>query len=174
MTDARFPDRWLFDIRLANLSDSEFRSFAMAMIWAVGTRTDGHVPQAALKLIPGFSPGSVSALVGQGLWIPRAAGEGWDIAEFIGTQTSRSDLEVLERARRADREKKRRQRAAKAYRSSESQGQSPGTNEGTTQERTGEERTGKDGGEVSWPVARIPDSPELWLNPETGVLEEVI
>lgn len=173
MTDARLPDRWLYDRRLARLSDSEFRSFILSLLWSVATRTDGHVESADLALIPGFEKGSIPALVGQGVWRALPDGAGWVIDEFAVTQTSRSELERLERVRKQEREKKARQRERKREQESPG-GLSPGTFEGTHQEGQ-EGRTGKDGGEApSWPVARIPGAKEYAPDPETGVMVEVI
>ncbi|UXN26124.1 hypothetical protein N8D74_04380 [Curtobacterium flaccumfaciens] len=91
-----------------------------------------------------------------GLWA-KAPG-GWLLADFHRDQTSRSDLEVLERARKADREKKQRQRSQKK----ESLGLSPGHVPGTTQDRTGKARTGQDRPEqnavTDWNTASIPET----------------
>ncbi|MEU2205560.1 hypothetical protein AB0P19_14495 [Microbacterium oleivorans] len=121
--DARIPERYLVDRRIVRLSASARASYFMATLWAVSNRTDGRIERDDLALIPTFDAASVDALVDAELWNV-SDGDTWVIADYLSTQTSRADFEVLENARRADREKKRRQRAAKA--SSDSPGASPG------------------------------------------------
>jgi len=150
MTDARLPERWLIDRRVIRLSDAHFRSFIQAMLWSVSNRTDGHIDPEDLGLIPNFAAGATKALVAAGLWT--ALEPGWRITEFITTQTSSRDLEVLENNRRREREKKQRQRAAKAAGDTLDNGAVPGDSEGdstegcppgTPQDRTGQARKGK-------------------------------
>lgn len=150
MTDARLPEKWLTDRRLARLDDASFRSFAQALMWSVSNRTDGLIEPDDLALIPTFVRGSVPALVASGLWT--ALGHGWLITDFVSTQTSRSELEVLENARRRERHKKQRQRARAVEKPSgecdvprDGPGDVPRDHTGRTgQARTG--RTGKDSG----------------------------
>ncbi|GBE64202.1 hypothetical protein MFM001_06640 [Mycobacterium sp. MFM001] len=110
MTDARFPDRWLCDRRLQRLRDSEYRSFVQALTWSVSNRTDGTVEPGDLCAIPGFDPDSVPTFVDSGLWTYHDTH--WLIVDFATTQTTRSELEALDRVRARDREKKARKRAA--------------------------------------------------------------
>lgn len=111
MTDARFPERWLSDRRVLRLSPLAFRLFALGLLWSVSNRTDGRIEAADLPLVPGASDGLVAELVAAGLWA--VVPEGWIIPEFGSTQTSRHELEVLENARRREREKKARQRGSR-------------------------------------------------------------
>jgi hypothetical protein len=62
-----------------------------------------------LRLIPGFSEESVAALVRADLW--RYAVDGFEITDFIATQTSKTQLEGLEDKKRGDRERQARKRA---------------------------------------------------------------
>jgi hypothetical protein len=101
MTDARLPERWLNNRRLLRLSDEDFRSFVMALVWSVSNRTDGRVEPEDLALIPTFTVGAPDALVNAGLWT--RLDYGWRIDDFLETQTSKHDLEVLENNRRRDR-----------------------------------------------------------------------
>jgi hypothetical protein len=145
MTDARLPERWLNDRRLLRLSDENFRSFVMALVWSVSNRTDGCIEPEDLALIPTFVVGASDALVKAGLWT--RLDYGWRINDFGITQTSRNDLEVLENNRRRDREKKSRQRAAKAAENDSCHDDVPrdipgGHSRGTSQDRTGHARTG--------------------------------
>ncbi|BCI53701.1 hypothetical protein NIIDNTM18_29790 [Mycolicibacterium litorale] len=145
MTDARLPEKWLTDRRLARLDDASFRSFAQALMWSVSNRTDGLIEPDDLALIPTFVRGSVPALVASGLWT--ALGHGWLITDFVSTQTSRSELEVLENARRRERHKKQRQRA-RAVEKPSGECDVPrdgpgGRSPGTTQE--GQDRQGQEG-----------------------------
>ncbi|BDI23544.1 hypothetical protein [Herbiconiux sp. L3-i23] len=130
------------DRRLRKLSPVDFRSYVMALIWSVSNRTDGEVEPGDLLLIPQFNPDSPPALVREGLWAEE--GKAWRIVDFGRDQSSRHELEVLDNVRRADREKKRRQRAAAkkdAVPGDVPRDMSPGTaQEG--QDRTG--RTGRD------------------------------
>ena len=137
--DARMPERYLVDRRIVRLTDAQRSSYLMATLWSVSNRTDGRIERADLALIPTFDQGSVDALVRAGLWERDASSDAWLIDDYMTTQTSRADFEVLENARRADREKKRRQRAAKAE--SDSRGASPGHVPGDS---TGKDRQGKD------------------------------
>lgn len=147
MTDARLPERYLMDRRVMRLSDTAFRSFVVSMLWSVSNRTDGEVLPEDFTLIPGFGSANVTTLEAAGLWTRR--GPGWLIVDFASTQTSRHDLEVLESARRRDREKKARQRARRPAEASADEapaeadvGSAPGdvpgdVSRGTTQDRTG-------------------------------------
>lgn len=133
MTDARLPEKWLLDRRLYRLSPEHFRSFAYALLWSVSNRTDGYIEPEDLVLIPHFAKGSAEAFVAARLWTPRR--KGWLIADFAVTQTSRSDLEVLENIRAAEARKKRRQRAARAAAREAVPGDGPGeSSPGTAQE----------------------------------------
>lgn len=172
------PERYLTDRRILRLSDSERSSYFMAALWSVSNRTDGHFESEDLPLIPTFNPASVPALTGAGLWLE--GGAGWVDAEFDKVQTSKSDLEVLERARRADREKKARQRAElraeKRGQATPSFRSSPGDDPGDVsrgQHRRGQDRQGQadyevdqvnqstgevTGAPLDWPVVSIPGS----------------
>lgn len=112
MTDARFPERYLSDRRVLRLTADEFRGWAFATIWSVSNRTDGVILSDELPLVPFMTAATAQKLEASGLWL--ASDAGWVIADFPDTQTSRNDLEVLDNMRRAQREKKQRQRAAKA------------------------------------------------------------
>lgn len=124
MTDARFPDRWLNDRRVVRLSDSAFRTFVTTLVWSVSNRTDGILERDDLELVRGANERDVSPLLASGLW--GTSGDDFLITDFRGTQTSRSEHEVLENVRRRDREKKARQRANRDP-DSPSPEQSPGT-----------------------------------------------
>lgn len=145
MTDLRVPERYLTNRQVMRLAPPDFMAFVMAGLWSVSNRTDGQVDVDDLELIPRFAPASTTALVEAGLW-KRHAG-GWLIVDFERDQTSRSDLEVLDNARTADRDKKRRARAEKREKAA-SAGLSPGRVPGTAQARTGQDRPGQDRTEV--------------------------
>lgn len=142
MTDARFPDRWLSDRRLQRLSDSHFRAFITALAWSVSNRTNGVIEPEDLKLIPNFAVGSVKALIEAGLWQP--LNHGWQIAEYLTTQTSSEQLAAAENARVREREKKARQRAAKRAATCTNPAV-PGDNTGDVPgDNTGQDRPGQD------------------------------
>ncbi len=111
MTDARLPERWLVDRRLLKLSDSAHRTFITALLWSVANRTDGRFEIDDIELMPRARPGDVVELLAAGLFL--RDGSQLFLPDFAATQTSRDELEVLENARRRDREKKARQRAEK-------------------------------------------------------------
>ncbi|MCV7300865.1 hypothetical protein H7J93_14660 [Mycobacterium barrassiae] len=112
MTDARLPERWLNDRRLQRLSADHYRTFINALLWSVANRTDGRIERDDVALIPHWSANAAKAFIDAGLFTAQA--DGWLIADYMSTQTSRSELDMLERNRRRDREKKARQRAAKS------------------------------------------------------------
>jgi hypothetical protein len=111
MTDARFPERWLNDRRILRLPDDAFRLFVTSLAWSVANRTDGRIYDDDLGLVPA-SPGGSGQLAKAGLW--ERVADCWQITVFEETQTSRNQLAAAANARRADREKHRRQRAHKA------------------------------------------------------------
>jgi hypothetical protein len=112
VTDARFPERWLNDRRVLRLPDNAFRLFVLSLAWSVANKTDGYLSDEDLALIPGVNLEAAKALYDAELWWGHMHGA--QITEFEETQTTSDDLEVLARGRRAQRDKKRRQRAAKA------------------------------------------------------------
>lgn len=169
MADFRFPSHWLTDRRVMTLTGDEFKAFVTAGAWSVENRTDGRVAPEDIEFIPRFPRSCIPRLVAVGLWVPD--GDGWLMVDYARTQTSRAEFEVLERSRRADREKKRRLRAHKAGDHSfcdsgcVSPGQSPGFVPGTTQARRGQARRGEavDSDDslnvpdfVDWPTATVP------------------
>ncbi len=177
MTDARLPERWLADRRLLRLSDAHHRSFINALMWSVSNRMDGRIDPEDLALIPNFAVGAPKELVAAGLWT--GLDHGWRITDFMATQTSSCDLEVLENIRRREREKKARQREKKVTGDTDDDGVVPGTvpgdstggtSPGTTQDRTGQARKGRQGQEkrpqndLHWPTtnARNGNRPESY------------
>jgi hypothetical protein len=112
VTDARFPERWLNDRRIARLPDREFRLFVLAMTWSVANRTDGRIESGDLALIPRADVTTASALVVAGLWI--AVDGGWLIADFEATQSSAAQLDQRMEAKLAqDRKRAAKYRAEK-------------------------------------------------------------
>lgn len=109
MTDARFPERWLTDRRVLQLSDAGFRLFVVGMAWSVSNRSDGIICDADLRLMPFIDPACADELVRNGLWKRKGRGR-WLITDFAATQSSRDVLDALEGYRRSEREKKARQR----------------------------------------------------------------
>lgn len=157
MTDARFPERWLNDRRLLRLTADQFRTFTWSLVWTVSNRTDGALDTYDLTLVPGATPADADALVQAGLW--QTTSHGWQITDWSSTQTGRDELEVLENARRRDREKKARQRANPR----ESPGTVPGDvprDESPGQHRQGKDRTGRTGQApkpaTNWPPVTTP------------------
>jgi hypothetical protein len=109
VTDARFPERWLNDRRFLLLSDAAHLLYTRALMFSVANRTDGLLHDDDLPLIPAVDPARADELAKAELWLRH--GDGWLIVDYMATQTSRDDLEVLENERRRQREKKARRRA---------------------------------------------------------------
>lgn len=84
MTDARFPERWLIDVRFRRLTDRAYRTYSKVLLWVVGNRTDGILMPEDMPFIPEASIEDVAALVQQNLWQVRADG-GWLIARTGAT-----------------------------------------------------------------------------------------
>ncbi|RKS84826.1 hypothetical protein DEU37_2883 [Microbacterium sp. AG790] len=180
MSDFRFAGRWLNDRRVMALSGDDFRAFVTAGTWMVENRTDGAITDADLDYIPRFTRSSIPNLVAAGLWA-KSAESSWQMVEYIGTQTSRAEFEVLDNIRRAEREKKARQRAAKKASPGDGPGgHVPGMSRRTGKDRTGQEgQAGEEGSEApleehvdlvsgvvsSWPTA-VPGSPGEWESPD--------
>ena len=180
MTDARIPERWLSNSRLARLSDAHYRAFITALVWAVANRTDGVIEPEDLGLIPQFAPNAVKLFVDAGLWTP--LGRGWLITEFMETQTSRAQLQHLDQKRVKEREKKARQRAANRATmsadtavsgdvSGDSRGDVPGDDTG--QDRPGQDRPGRgDHRREPAPVAAVNDHRPKWCGNGADPFEE--
>ena len=92
MTDARLPDRWLSDRRFLRLSGDAFKLYSIMLMFSVANRTDGHLADEDMALLPGVDPGNVAELDDVG--IVQDTEDGWLITEFSSTQTSRAELEV--------------------------------------------------------------------------------
>lgn len=174
MADARIPERYLADKAILRLTDAERSSYFMALTWSVSNRSDGRIERADLPLIPTFTEKAVAGLVRWGCWT-QTGDDAWQITDFVRTQTTRSEFEVLDNARRRDREKKQRQRARDK---TDVPGDVPGgQSRGTSQARQGKARQGKSQdisealvneqtGEIeSWPTVPIPTDDE-WLSPD--------
>lgn len=159
MSDLRFPYRWIADRRLNGLSDGAFRGFVNSFVWSVEQRTDGMIQADDVQLIPRLRQEHIDEFVRREVWLSTGP-DMWLIVDYVGTQTTRAEFEVLENARRTDREKKARLRAKKKAEEQMSPGTVPGTNRGTAQDRTG--KAGKDESRasgVTWEVASIPADP---------------
>ncbi|WP_284976082.1 hypothetical protein [Arthrobacter sp. efr-133-TYG-104] len=109
MTDARHPERWLNDKRIQRLSGDEYRAYSLSLMWAVSNRTDGLIEEIDLAAIPHIRQEHAKALVKAGLWCK--CEQGWMIIDFATTQTSKSEIEASERARRKEAERKAASRA---------------------------------------------------------------
>lgn len=141
MTDARIPERYLMRREVLERTPVEFQSWIMATVWCVANRTEGVVLQGDLRHIPCFTEAAIPVLVSVGLW--EAIDGGWLIVDFDETQTSKAQLDAADKARRADRDRKRAQRAARKAEASKtgvsgrtSEGTSGRTSKATTQART--------------------------------------
>ena len=141
MTDARFPERWLNDRRVIRLSDRQFRGFIGALAFCASNRTDGLIEYDDVDLIRWCDQDVIIALVKADLVTD--TGAGYQVADYLTTQTTRAQLDRNDQHRLHERNKKVRQRAHKAGDHSlctpetcdVSRGTVPGTSRGTTQDR---------------------------------------
>ncbi len=160
MTDARMPERWLLDRRLNRASDPAHRTFINVLLYAVANRTDGVVDLADLELIPRARSECVPELARLGL--VTVDGDQLTLVDWNATQTSRSELEVLENNRRRDREKKARQRAEKGDVPGDSPpGSPPGRVPGTAQAGRKAGQAGNYEGEINGDGERVDDWPAV-------------
>ncbi len=162
MTDARFPERWLTDRRIMRLDAESFRVFMVALAWCASNRTDGAVSRDDLPMIPHADGTRVAVLVRAGLW--HVTRDGWQIDGWDLTQTTRAQLEHLDRKRVMDRERKARQRARERDSTRDVTRDGPGDNTG--QDRPGQDRHLR-GAEPATDLAEILD-PDDYLNGRTG------
>lgn len=169
MTDARYPERWLHDRRVTRLSDRAHRAYVVTLAYAVANRTDGMFTVEDLADLPRYVEQEVPALIEAGLWLPIEDGTGFRAVDYFDTQTSRAELEALDRGRLAAREKKARQRATAKVAPTDPEPASaavPGDVPGdqTGQARTGQARTGSTTGpateqeQTTWPDVAVPGS----------------
>jgi hypothetical protein len=103
------PERYLNDRRILKLTAEEFRAYVMTTIWCVSNRTDGYVLDEDLDVMSWMGKVKPAVFVQRDLWA--RTDEGWRLLDFLSMQTSRAEFEKLEDIRKAEREKKRRQRA---------------------------------------------------------------
>jgi len=111
--DARYPERWLTDRRVLRLSDPAHRLFVTALVWSVANRSDGVITDEDLELLPRVDSRCVWELADAALWLRALDSSAWLITDYEATQTTRDDLDRAEQARRAARDKKRRQRSSR-------------------------------------------------------------
>jgi hypothetical protein len=111
MTDARYPEAWLNDRRIVRLSDAAHRLFVASLAWCASNRTDGAIDHEDLGFIHGVDSRKAADLVAAGLW--RELPTGWQVVDYEKTQTTRAQLDGLDRKRHQDRERKARERARK-------------------------------------------------------------
>ncbi len=168
MTDARLPERWIMDRRVLLTSPQAWRLYTFGLMYAVTNRSDGLLAADDLALIPAVDPKYAAELMQLGLWEDFGQGAIL-ITDFKSSQSSRDELDQLERIRAADREKKRRKRL--------SPGQSPGPSPGTAQagrlgrqERPGSPKT--EGQGLSPAGANRPVSEAGGTDPDSAAIPE--
>lgn len=97
--DSRFPTYYLNDRRVLRATPTQFRLFTIGTAWSVSNMTDGHISEEDFCLIPLADVADAEGLVSTGLW--RRTGAGYQIADFLKTQTSAASLEAALINRRA-------------------------------------------------------------------------
>lgn len=143
MTDARAPERWLNDVRFRKLSDKGFRTYFNSLLWAVANRRDGILMPDELGFIPDVSVDEVDFLVKLNLWQTREDG-GWTITDYSTTQTSREQLEGLERRKRQDADRARTYRGRRKDKVLSRNRSRDESRDDLGQARTGQDRRGQD------------------------------
>jgi hypothetical protein len=174
VTDARFPESLLTSTVYDGLSSDAFRVAVLGTLWAVSQRTDGRLPERALRFLhpDGRRTDCAAELVAAGIW--KVNSDGWEIADFLERQTSAAQLAAAEMAREAERanatQRKRDQRAREkavssvTTRKDSHARRSRATSQPPTQEgRTGEDRQAGDEGEV---LCVVCNEPMLVIEPD--------
>lgn len=141
VTDARLPERWLNDRRMARLSDGDWRAFTSVLMWSVSNRTDGVIHPEDVELIPRFDVDRAGRLVSADILVNLT--EGWLINEFVTTQTTAKKLASADLARVRHRETQHRYTERKAAEHQEPAGQVEVTGQDTGQARPGQARIGR-------------------------------
>ncbi|WP_431711110.1 hypothetical protein [Glutamicibacter uratoxydans] len=117
--DSRFPTYYLQDRRVLKATPTAFRLYVVGTAWSVSNMTDGVIPEDDFPLIPLAQPHDAAELVKLGLWAKAA--DGWQVIDFMKTQTSAAQMETaLENRRKADRERQAKARARKKSEQEES------------------------------------------------------
>lgn len=143
MTDARFPERWLNDVRFRRLPNTAFRTYVNTLLFAVANRTDGLVMPDDLRFVPDAQEGDVPTLIQQRLWAAGPDG-GWTILDYGATQTGRDQLEGLERKKKQDAKRQQSYRDKKKTAASSCEQSRYESRDDIGQDRPGQARTGQD------------------------------
>jgi len=109
MTDARMPERYLLDRRIASLTDGEFRAYVTAAMFSASNRTEGVITHNDQSLLPHYQTMYATALVAAGLW--EFHEDGYRQADWDDTQSTVAQLEATDRKRRQNRDAQARRRA---------------------------------------------------------------
>jgi hypothetical protein len=187
MTDARLKGSWLGAMRFDGLSDCAWRVFTGALMWSVEQGTDGLIPTRYLRTLhpDGEQPEAYAELLAARLWISCATGyQLLDWAGDLGQSTAQEIEAYKENARNRQRTWRENQRKKLEDKNTRAVPQLPtkdpamrdvtrdvtrdvGNGEGEGEGTDSEAATS----ETFWPVVDIPQS---WVDPETGVVEELI
>lgn len=111
MADTRLRDSLVGDPVLEGLTDTEFRVWVCAYVFANKHLTDGRIPARALRYLhpDGEKPVAVERLLALKLWAHHRDG-GWEIVNFLKTQSSAKQVaDYLEGNRRRQKEWRERQ-----------------------------------------------------------------
>jgi hypothetical protein len=96
---ARLDNNAPWGPKVQALSDAEFRAWVTSLCYSDQFLTDGHIPDAALRVITP-SPRVRQSLVAKGMW--HANGDGIHIHDYLQHQRSRAEVEAAQgKARRA-------------------------------------------------------------------------
>lgn len=102
MTDARVPDRWLYEPEFDLLSDRAHRTFIGALQWCNGQGTDGRIPPSALRFLHplGVDITTADELIAAGKW--ESIGEGsYQVVDWAVTQSLAADVIRMREQNRA-------------------------------------------------------------------------
>lgn len=98
MTYAKIDDNAPWSPKVQALTDAEFRAWVASICYASQFRTDGHIPDHALRVV-GASSKVQAGLVAKGMW--EANGTGVYVHDYLEHQRSRDAIEAISKQRRA-------------------------------------------------------------------------
>lgn len=169
--DARYPERYLHDRRLARLTDAEHRAYVLALVWSVANRTDGVIAVGDLDALPRAVNREALAGLERAELATEQLLDGdlvWLLTDYTETQSTRAELDSLDAARRAKRANAARVRAEKAAHGLSAVAFTTEDRQERGQDRQGKDRPStkalsKDSQDSSWPVVSIPRAEPLPL-----------
>jgi hypothetical protein len=93
VTDARMPDRWLYQPEYDGLSDRAWRTMTSSLMWSAGQGTDGVLPVTSLRFLHplGVDEATAQELIDAGKW--EKTGNGFQVLNWQKSQSLAADVE---------------------------------------------------------------------------------